>query len=429
MLNGGDSLDRGVTDYRKQGLPWTSNEVDRDGPVVESENAAPILERAFIKFDATRASSEGSKAWTMVAEGDNEGAEAIVAHYAPELVLAKEAAQLPRADFHKDWDLGPEILFPETMSLRSLERLLSVRAVMEARRGEVAASNSDLKDAWALSRLAGQEPILISLLVQVSSRATILSAAEQAVSAYRSQPPALSLLKTLLAKMTDEVNFERAVRGEAYMGLVVLRNGPIFRSRLMHNSDTDSKIPVLDPRTLRRSGSPTGIIERFTGGKLLKSYVQLDSIARKDAGNSTQLDADLQAFDQELAKDNSLTAYYRNILLPVYSHIGQVISEDKARRVTMMALVGAMLKHAQTGRYPARISDISGTWIDPFDGKPLRLKVKGESIRIYSVGPNMKDDGGISRAESGGSSTDYDVVAGYPPPVKSATKSRKKLGR
>ena len=185
----------------------------------------------------------------------------------------------------------------------------------------------------------------------------------------------------------------------------------------------------LDPRTLRRNGSPTGIIERFTGGKLLKSYVQLDNIALKDAGNYSQLDADLEAFDHELSKDNSLTAYYRNLLLPVYSHIGQVILEDNARRVTMTALVDAMLQHAQTGRYPERISDISGTLVDPFDGKPLRLKVNGESIRIYSVGPNMKDDGGISRAETGGSSTDYDVVAAYPPPVKPATKGGKKLGR
>lgn len=419
ILNGGDNLDRAVADYRRQGLPWTAKELEPDSPVPDVENAAPTLNRAFIMFNSTKFSGEASEAITMVNEGNTAGAEAIVGHYGPELALAKQAAQLPRADFHKDWDLGPEVLFPELSSLKSLVRLLAVRAVVEARRGAVAASNSDLKDAWALSRLTGQGPTLIHLILQIAQRALVLSAVEQATTAYKDKPAALASLKALLTKLTDEPNFQHGIRGEAYMGLVILRNGPVFRSRLTHDIGSDnSPLPPINSRQLRRTGAPNGLIERFTGGKLLKSYVQLDKMAQKDAGNTAQLDADLKAFDVELMKDNGLTAFYRNLILPVYSNVGQAMPEDRARKLTVTALVDAVLQHAQTGHYPAKISDIPGTWLDPFDGKPLRLKAKGESIRIYSVGPDLKDNGGLSRIETSGSTAKYDIVAASPPVVK-----------
>ncbi|HEY3781829.1 MAG TPA: hypothetical protein VGL56_12150 [Fimbriimonadaceae bacterium] len=75
--------------------------------------------------------------------------------------------------------------------------------------------------------------------------------------------------------------------------------------------------------------------------------------------------------------------------------------------------------HAKTGVYPKSISDIPGIWTDPFGGKPLHVKIAGDSFRVYSVGPDGVDNGGADRSESKSYPTfngdeEYDIVAAYP---------------
>ena len=38
--------------------------------------------------------------------------------------------------------------------------------------------------------------------------------------------------------------------------------------------------------------------------------------------------------------------------------------------------------------------------LDPFDGQPLRNKGRGKERTVYSVGPNLKDDGGADLSGS-----------------------------
>jgi hypothetical protein len=62
------------------------------------------------------------------------------------------------------------------------------------------------------------------------------------------------------------------------------------------------------------------------------------------------------------------------------------------------------------------MSEVHGKWIDPFDGKPLRVKVTKDTFRVYSIGPDRIDNGGVDRSETKGKS--YDIVAMYPHQVK-----------
>jgi hypothetical protein len=53
--------------------------------------------------------------------------------------------------------------------------------------------------------------------------------------------------------------------------------------------------------------------------------------------------------------------------------------------------------------------------VDPFDGKPLRVKQTAEGVIVYSVGPDLKDDGGQFDAVGG---KGWDVGAGPPKATK-----------
>jgi hypothetical protein len=61
-----------------------------------------------------------------------------------------------------------------------------------------------------------------------------------------------------------------------------------------------------------------------------------------------------------------------------------------------LAATGYRLKH---GKFPASLEAMTPELmpripVDPYDGKPMRMKMDGADLLIYSVGANGKDDGG-----------------------------------
>ena len=87
------------------------------------------------------------------------------------------------------------------------------------------------------------------------------------------------------------------------------------------------------------------------------------------------------------------------MLLPALSRCAQVAARgDATRRVARLALA-ALRYRARHNRLPDRLDDLAGEFIlsvpnDPFDGKPMKLKQTGNGVVIYSIGPDMVDDGG-----------------------------------
>ncbi|MBU1631173.1 MAG: hypothetical protein KKH49_05175, partial [Candidatus Omnitrophica bacterium] len=53
----------------------------------------------------------------------------------------------------------------------------------------------------------------------------------------------------------------------------------------------------------------------------------------------------------------------------------------------------------ENGTYPETLDFLSEFPIDPFSGKKLIYKKIADSFILYSLGPNMEDDGGISQME------------------------------
>ncbi len=80
--------------------------------------------------------------------------------------------------------------------------------------------------------------------------------------------------------------------------------------------------------------------------------------------------------------------------------------QDKARmkgEVERLAFALAAY-HAERGKYPRAIEELAPEYLkdipnDLFVEKPLKYKLAGKGYRLYSVGPDMKDDGGQSDRE------------------------------
>jgi hypothetical protein len=62
--------------------------------------------------------------------------------------------------------------------------------------------------------------------------------------------------------------------------------------------------------------------------------------------------------------------------------------------------IALRLYRKEHGRYPENLSALVPRYLpsvpaDPFDGKPLRYRREGTGFRLWSIGPDRKDDGGV----------------------------------
>src|SRR5262249_44069112 len=73
---------------------------------------------------------------------------------------------------------------------------------------------------------------------------------------------------------------------------------------------------------------------------------------------------------------------------------------DAALRLAQLALAATAYR-AKHGAYPGKLDDLVPQDLDalprdPFDGRPLRLKHDGKGLVLYSIGRDLRDDGGVA---------------------------------
>ena len=71
--------------------------------------------------------------------------------------------------------------------------------------------------------------------------------------------------------------------------------------------------------------------------------------------------------------------------------------------------------HRDNNRYPDLLAALDGVYIDkrpldPFRGKSLTYRPQSNSFLLYSVGPNLRDEGGKGRVENQNTGDDTDDI-------------------
>jgi hypothetical protein len=67
--------------------------------------------------------------------------------------------------------------------------------------------------------------------------------------------------------------------------------------------------------------------------------------------------------------------------------------------------IAARKMYLRTGRLPATLDELVSAGlieqvpVDPFSGKPIRMKVREQEVVVYSVGSDGRDDGGNPRRD------------------------------
>jgi hypothetical protein len=109
------------------------------------------------------------------------------------------------------------------------------------------------------------------------------------------------------------------------------------------------------------------------------------------------------------------------MLVPATTQVSRSLVREVAEE-QLVRVLAASLSQPEGVRIPAELA------IDPFTKKPLLVKETPTSFRIWSVGTDLKDDGGkVSFSNSLTPNGGADIVVGYPF-VEKTSPQRRSLG-
>ena len=87
------------------------------------------------------------------------------------------------------------------------------------------------------------------------------------------------------------------------------------------------------------------------------------------------------------------------MLLPALCKCAQTAARGEAQWSVVRLALAVEKFRVKQGRWPQQPAEVAPEWIltvplDPFDGKPLRMKRTERGLIVYSIGPDGNDDGG-----------------------------------
>lgn len=385
---------------------WRAEELEAGrAPVPDAENSALVVERAMRLFPRRGIPGRGLDHEPVPREHYSAAELADIRAALPALAdgieEAERLADMPRGRGVAPW--GPTATEGQSVAgnnARTVMPRLGYKIVDLVERGETDRAARLCRALVHAERSIGDEGMFMGQILRTWARGDYVLWLEWTLS--RGQPSAgemRALQDALEADSRDSVLLTefRGGRAAADRMSFKLRHDPKVRFFLLHRYDQDRNrtgalvpIPSLETWAAFVRGSLTAqhaeLIHVWNG--LVEAAKQPEPLQQRAiASAATGL-----RWNQFIASDPhsapSWALYHRRTLALV--------------RCAAAALAAERFR-LDNGRWPESLSDLVPTYLatispDPYDGQPLRFRRVSDGIIIYTVGPNLRDDGGLIRA-------------------------------
>ncbi len=388
-------------------LEWNQTGVSADNP-----NAAWVYEHAFQSLQITEEEQEEYDNLPAPGEARDEGgrvtpeeAKAARLAFAGKVIpknehyfsILEEASRIPDCAFPVDWSAGPNMLFRHLSSLRQAGRWLQFRAELLASEGRADEAVECCAIMFRIAEHIKTEPTLISQFVAYALQSMGCRSLEDALSAGDPSPTACRALYGQIAAIDQVSPFVRTMHAERVLfGMDIyqrLRRNPFYLREIMTLSDGRQKEWMILYPTL---GRPLFNLDEIT-------YVRFMRDTAAAAGRRWPEVSNKMSAAQRERLDR--VPLYRSVVAKM---ITPVFSKGVEWRESTTALLGAArialalkMYRAEHGDYPPSLAPVDavewGMPRDPFTQEPYHYRREGQGFLVWSVGPNMEDDGGVSR--------------------------------
>ncbi len=416
-----EHVDADAKAYRAAGWAWESNDII-EGPQREEDDGDPLFNKAVKQLGLLKTPAKPEPIMELINQGRFKEADIQLQPLAPILDEVKRAVSKQSLDLGIDPDRfgegGSQIL----SSLRQFVRLLCLRARCRASDGREESAIDDLGVAWKLGVRTSRMPSTTAIMVGFSVEALVLGEVEAYAGKWINRPDLRGRLNALLGSDKDLPDIQRLYRVRAYEGLVCYRNfehpiDALASSGEIPGANSGPGITSTHPDQAVRTGLPKESKSRAYAARHFQLWCEVAPAIRDESADPIALAKSLRKIADGWGRRQTGSAIAAGIESSALPEFATAIGRIRAQAIVTKALMAAMDVKQKTGNWPNSASQIPGTWDDPFSHQPLHVKSSKSEVRIYSLGPDMKDDGGTRRAElgKGAATSAYDIVASYPP--------------
>lgn len=369
-------------------------------PVPDSQNAALLYRQAWATLDSW--DEAGNKWGSQVSEWlkpekrpFNPGDPAMLAFLQkrqPVVELLRQAAERTSCNFGFQYN-PPSIrmVLPDLAQIFPLTNLLCLSACVSAAHGRADEAMKDLNAASMLAERLPEEPMIITVLVGCATEGATSRSLEYVMNRGPLTAKDLDLLK-MNRLFSFNRGFHRAVQMEQAFGMSVFTAPDPFREA--RTAATCSAGPHFT------DVSSFGAIYRvFLWQGDVRSYLFVTQYyERTSLLPYSRARTDWESMEERL-QSRRLGGAIARIFLAAYSRIPRMVATADAYHDLVLLAVAMQRYRLESGAFPEKLDRLSPDYlltvpIDPFSGEPMRMAFRDDGLAIYSVGWDMKDDGG-----------------------------------
>ncbi len=311
------------------------------------------------------------------------------------LAEARKLKDLPRGRFPINYTPDGLSTFLNSQEARDAARLLSNDVRLLAQEGKADAALDSCRAVLNCARAVGDEPTLISVLIRVALRGIAVGDTERVLAQGEPAAPGLLTMQRVLEEeetvplMLTGLRGHRAFLDRLWNGL---QSGEIKHQVIAH--------PVNGPKVTRErllGISTIGI--KHARAATLRYLTEVVEVSKVPVGIRAMELMELEASARSLPEGAKL-------LIPAFARVASAEQRSVAQLRCAIVALAAERHRRERGAWPAKGADLVGKGLlkawpeDPYDGALLRFKRLADSVVIYSIGPDGKDDGGHINREN-----------------------------
>lgn len=312
-------------------------------------------------------------------------------------------------------------LLPSLSDLREMARMLTARAMLKTKSGDVDAAWSDLHAAHRLARLVGRGPTLVDGLYGISVDAIVCWGDQGLLQHGRLAPDEIEAIRRDMRNLPPlPCMIEKIDVAERYMFLdcvaMVIRDGVSTMGQLSVAEAEDKSVLDRMLDSASRVATDWDMILRMGNSSYDRLVVagRLPTLPERRAAME-QLDEEFRTAVAKSREASSATlSYLTNPRKTTSRRIGHIFitlflpatikAVEAGDRGTMQAEVTELgfalaAYRARHGEYPKELAALRDGFVDEvptdvFADEPLQYKRRGGGFVLYSVGRNRIDDAG-----------------------------------
>lgn len=344
--------------------------------------------------------------------------DAIVEAIRADLETHREAVALARSlvDYDRGrHDIEPglnlfDIPLPDTQNVRTIPPLLRADAILSAQFGEFDAALDSCRAIVASARAIGDEPFLVSQHVRLSMDGFVEPTVRRVLGQGEPSDAALAMLQDLLYDEREQPRLWWGVRGERALLVEMIRR---LADGEVSLGDLANGRPI---SAVGKSGYMV-VAGKYQISVALRWFDELIAILDRP---EREWMAAYQLWDAKIAaaaksRFSKYTTTFPVLMMPSARAVFDTELFIRAQFGAMIVLLGAERHRQEHGRWPASETEIDEDLLpeaplDPYSGSTYLMEHVDGRLRVYSVGPNGRDEhGSYDRAKWTRRTTDDDV--------------------